>query len=130
MHATQESDKNMNDLSKSFIAFAKKLYRICSYMIKLIFCIFFSLIFGMVVGIVAISELDWQVVFYLVICTVLLVGIWIVFFWNNKKLRILYVLLFLIFLLASKHLPSVRYIYEFDHCVDTGDCSYVGNLKN
>ncbi len=93
--------------------------------LKLLFCSFFTLFLTVGTGVVYTGKFDWQICLYLALSVLILAGMWLAFFVKNKKLRIYYLLLFMIFILTSKYLPSVKHQYDLDICMDTGVCDGV-----
>lgn len=68
-------------------------------------------------------EYDWQLSFYLVFFVILILGTWAVFFLKKDiYIKIIYTILFLIFLNAYKIFPSVKQEYDSDICIDSGVC--------
>ena len=85
-------------------------------------CLIFTLLVGINVGIVFVGKFDWQITLYLVLFSTIIIGFWIIMFAKIKKIRILYLILFIIFILSSMFLPSVKKQYDLDYCLDTGNC--------
>lgn len=89
---------------------------------KLLLGLLFTLFIGIGAGIIFVAKFDWQITLYLILYISVIIGFWIATFVKIKKLRIVYLFIFITFILTSLFLPSVRHQYELDMCVDTGDC--------
>lgn len=67
---------------------------------------------------------DWQVLLYILVSAFTVLGIWLVAFIKTKRnTKIIYAVIFFIWLLSPKILPSVMRQFDYDTCVDIGICS-------
>lgn len=92
---------------------------------KILLCLAFTLIIGVGAGIVFITKFNWQIMLYLLLYISVIIGFWLAIFVKVKKIRFIYLFIFITFILASFFLPSIRQQYELDMCVDTGDCTNI-----
>ena len=67
---------------------------------------------------------DWQVLLYVLASVLTILGIWLVAFVKTKRnTKIIYSVIFFIWLFSPRILPSVMRQFDFDTCVDIGICS-------
>lgn len=90
---------------------------------KIILCFVFTLFISVGAGIIFVAKFDWQIILYLILFILVIIGFWMATFVKTKKIKIVYLYIFITFILASLFLPSVRHRYELDICVDTGICT-------
>lgn len=105
------------------------LKKIVIIVLKLLFCIFLTILIGYFVSLIGIlgadtKHFDWQIIFYIGLGIVIILGIWInSFFKTPSKIKLLFFVLFLIWFFSPFLLHSVMYAINEDDCVDTGICA-------
>lgn len=106
------------------------LKKIIIIIIKLLFCLFFTLMAGYSIALIGTlgyadtKSLDWQVIFYITLGIVSIFGAWInSFFKTPIKIKLLFVILFLIWFFSPYFLNSVMYAINEDSCLDNGICA-------
>lgn len=91
---------------------------------KILFCLFLTLTLGVWSGIVALADkYDLQIILYLTLLILTIVGIWQISFIKTKKIvKLIYLILFISYLFSPKILPSVIKQFNIDNCLDSGGC--------
>lgn len=99
-------------------------------LLKLLFCLFLTICVGYgvtLIGTLGISgpkHLDWQIIFYIGLGIILILGVWVSsFFKTPSKIKVLFIILFPIWLFSPFFLHSVMNAINEDDCVDTGICA-------
>lgn len=112
-------------VSKLFMILLKLLIAL----IKIFVCISISIFVGYFAVICGFIELfgedglNWQILLYIIISMSVLLGTWLIaFIKSSKKVKIIYVLIFLTWFFSHSFLPSVNRALDLDICIDTGDC--------
>lgn len=120
-------------ISKSFTILLKLLIILVKIFICAIATVvvgYFTLLFG-IVAIISEKALDWQLLLYTIISILVLLGTWLIAFIKiSKKVKIIYALVFFIWLFSPKIFPSVMKQLDFDSCIDTGICPEGLNMKD
>lgn len=102
-------------------------------LLKIIFCLLFTAFAGYFVSIITISVIvrpeyiDWQILLYIVINLLLMIGLWLISFIKTKLyIKIFYFILFTLYFYSyfffGISLPSVRYQFDQNYCVEDGIC--------
>lgn len=98
--------------------------------IKLLFCLFFTIMAGYSIAIIGFGasatkeNFDWQIILYVGLGIFLILSIWInLFFKTARKFKLSCLILFIACIFSFKILPSVMYQINEDSCVDTGICA-------
>ncbi len=102
----------------------KILSEILIVILKISLCLFLTLVLGIWSGIVVFADqYDWQIILYLTLSSLTIMGIWLVFFIKMKKItKLVYLVLFISYLFIPKTLPSVMKQFNIDSCLDSGGC--------
>ncbi len=123
----------INFLAKIFLIMKKTLI----VLLKLLFCLFFTIMAGYSIALIVTlgysdtKNLDWQVIFYVILGIVSILGAWInSFFKTPIKIKFLFVILFLIWFFSPYFLPSIMYAINEDTYIDTGICAEGLKLKD
>lgn len=114
--------------------FFKKLFlvpfRIMVSILKIFICISITLFVGYFATIASVISnvgkqgFDWQVLLYIPVSVFTILGIWLVAFIKTKRnTKIIYVVIFFIWLISPRILPSVTRQFDYDTCVDIGFCA-------
>lgn len=99
------------------------MQKILITILKIFFCIFMTLMLSYSAFIIlACSENhDLQILLYLFASILFAAGIWIISFKkSNPKVKIIFWLLFLLYFISPRFLPSVQRAFEIDYCMDKG----------
>lgn len=106
------------------------IFKIIIIFIKLFVCLNITLFACYFAGIVSViasvgrNEFDWQILLYVLVAGFIVLGIWLVAFIKTpKNTKIIYAVIFFIWLFSPRILPSVMRQFDFDTCVDIGICS-------
>ncbi|OGH97552.1 MAG: hypothetical protein A2104_02950 [Candidatus Melainabacteria bacterium GWF2_32_7] len=102
----------------------KILSGILIVILKVSICLFLTLILCACSGVVAFADrYDWQIILYLTLSILIVVGFWLVFFIKMKRtIKLVYLILFILYLFIPKTLPSVMQQFNIDNCLDSGGC--------
>jgi hypothetical protein len=122
---------NIINIMKTFLKnLFPTLKKILIVLLKLFFCLFFTILVGYWVALIGtlgstdIKNLNWQIIFYIGLGIVLIFGVWInSFFKIPSKIKILFIILFFIWLFSPFFLHSVMQAINEDTCIDTGICA-------
>lgn len=113
------------------------LKKIIIIILKLLFCLFFTIMAGYSIALIGTlgyadtKSLDWQVIFYITLGIFSILGAWVnSFFKTPIKIKLLFIILFLIWLFSPRILPSVMRQFDYDIYVDTGICAEGIKLKD
>jgi hypothetical protein len=113
-------------LTKLFIIILKIIVTI----VKIFICLSITLFVGYFAAIASVvaaigrQGFDWQVLLYVLVSAFTILGIWLIAFIKTKKnTKIIYAIIFLIWLLSPRILPSVMRQFDYDTCVDIGICT-------
>lgn len=115
-------------------AFLKKLFlilfKIMVAIVKIFTCLAITFFVGYFAAIASATAIagkqgfDWQVLLYVLASVFTILGIWLIaFVKTNKKIKIIYAVIFFIWLLSPRILPSVMRQFDYDTCVDIGICA-------
>jgi len=101
----------------------KKILIIFFIIIKIAFCLFFTLLTMYWTLLVAIGikvrpqDFDLQVLFYLIFSVLIIPGLWII---SLKKtpltVKLVYLILFILYFYIPQILPSVKKQFDYDYC--------------
>lgn len=98
--------------------------------VKIFICLGITLFVGYfatiasVVATIGRQGFDWQVLLYVIVSAFTVLCIWLMAFIKTKKnTKIIYAVIFLIWLLSPRILPSVMRQFDYDTCVDIGICA-------
>lgn len=115
-----------NFLTKTFLM----LFRIIVAVVKIFICLGITIFvgyFATIASVVAIAGrqgFDWQVLLYVFVSVFTVLGIWLIAFIKTKKnTKIIFTIIFLIWLFSPRILPSVMRQFDYDTCVDIGICA-------
>ena len=115
-----------NFLTKTFLI----LFRIIVAVVKIFICLSITLFVGYFVAIASATAIvgkqgfDWQVLLYVLASVFTILGIWLIAFVKTKRnTKIIYAVIFFIWLFSPRILPSVMRQFDFDTCVDIGICA-------
>lgn len=99
-------------------------------LLKLFFCLCFTILVGYgvaligTIGYVDTKHLDWQIAFYVSLGLFLILGAWINSFLRTlTKIKVSFIILFLIWFFSPYFLNSVMNAINEDTCVDIGICA-------
>lgn len=106
------------------------LFRIIVIILKIFICLNITLFvgyFATIASVIAIGGrqgFDWQVLLYVLASAFTMLGIWLIAFIKTKRnIKIIYAVIFFIWLFSPRILPSVMRQFDFDTCVDIGICA-------
>lgn len=106
------------------------LFRIIVTIVKIFACLavtFFVGYFAAIASATAIAGkqgFDWQVLLYVLASVFTILGIWLITFIKTKRnIKIIYAVIFFVWLLSPRILPSVMRQFDYDTCVDIGICA-------
>lgn len=106
------------------------LFRIIVAIVKTFICLSITIFVGYFAAIASATAIagkqgfDWQVLLYVLASVFTVLGIWLIAFKKTKKnTKIIYVVIFFIWLVSPRILPSVMRQFDFDTCVDIGICA-------
>lgn len=115
-----------NFIIKSFSILLKIIVTIIKIFICLnitLFAFYFAGIVSVIAGIGR-NEFDWQILLYILVSVFTVLGIWFLAFIKTKRnTKIIYTVIFFIWLFSPRILPSVMRQFDFDSCIDTGICA-------
>ena len=93
-------------------------------LIKFLFCLILSLYISSISFYGASNKIDWQVILFLIFSAFVFGLIWyIAFSIIELKKKVILSLIFIVWLFSPKIIPSVKYAFDFDSCMDIGVCS-------
>lgn len=99
-------------------------------LLKLLFCLVFTIFAGLDVALIwamrdaSTKHLDWQIIFYIVLGILLILGVWInSFFKTPVKIKALFITLFAAWFFSPYFLHSIMYAINEDSCLDDGICA-------
>lgn len=115
-------------------AFFKKLFlilfKIMVAIVKIFACLAITLFVGYFATIASSTAIagkqgfDWQILLYILASVFTILGIWLIAFIKTKRnIKIIYSVVFFIWLFSPRILPSVMRQFDYDTCVDIGICS-------
>lgn len=115
-------------------AFLKKLFlilfKITVAIVKIFACLAITFFVGYFAAIASATAIagkqgfDWQVLLYVLASVFMILGIWLIAFIKTKRnIKILYAVIFFIWLFSPRILPSVMRQFDYDTCVDIGICA-------
>lgn len=115
-------------------AFLKKLslilFRIMVAVVKTFICLSITVFVGYFAAIASViasvgkQGFDWQVLLYVLASIFTALGTWLLAFKKTKRnTKIIYAVIFFIWLVSPRILPSVMRQFDFDTCVDIGICA-------
>lgn len=106
------------------------LFKIMVAIVKIFACLAITFFVGYFAAIASATAIagkqgfDWQVLLYVLASIFAVLGIWLLAFIKTKKnTKIVYAIIFFIWLLSPKILPSVMRQFDYDTCVDIGICA-------
>lgn len=106
------------------------LFKIVVVIVKIFTCLAITFFVGYFAAIASTTAIvgkqgfDWQVLLYVLASVFTVLGIWLIaFIKTNKKIKIIYAVIFFIWLFSPRILPSVMRQFDFDTCVDIGICA-------
>lgn len=106
------------------------LLRIMVAIVKIFICLGITLFVGYFATIASVitsvnsQGFDWKILLYIIISAYIVLGIWLIAFIKTKKnTKIIYAVIFFIWLFSPRILPSVMRQFDFDTCVDIGICA-------
>jgi hypothetical protein len=106
------------------------LFRIIVIVVKIFICLSITLFVGYFASIASViatvgkQVFDWQVLLYVLVSVFTVLGIWLIAFIKTKKItKIIYAIIFFIWLFSPRILPSVMRQFDYDTCVDIGICA-------
>lgn len=106
------------------------LFRIIVTVVKIFICLSITIFIGYFAAIASVvasvgrQGFDWQVLLYVLASIFTILGIWLVAFIKTKRnTKIIYAVIFFIWLFSPRILPSVMRQFDYDTCVDIGICS-------
>lgn len=106
------------------------LFRIIAAVVKIFACLAITLFIGYFAAIASTTAIagkqgvDWQVLLYVLVSAFTVLGGWLIAFIKTKRnIKIIYAVIFFIWLFSPRILPSVMRQFDFDTCVDIGICS-------
>lgn len=116
---------------KTFLTkFFSILFRILVTVVKIFICLSITLFVGYFAAIASVvasvgrQGFDWQVLLYVLVSAFTVLGIWLIVFIKTKKnTKIIYAVIFFIWLFSPRILPSVMRQFDYDTCVDIGICA-------
>ena len=113
-------------LTKTFLI----LFKIIVAVVKIFICLGVTLFVGYFAAIASSTAVagkqgfDWQVLLYVLASVFTILGIWLIAFIKTKRnIKIIYSVVFFIWLFSPRILPSVMRQFDYDTCVDIGICS-------
>lgn len=106
------------------------LFKIIVAIIKIFICLGITLFVSYFAAIASATAIagkqgfDWQVLLYIFASVFTILGIWVIAFIKTKRnIKIIYAVIFFIWLFSPRILPSVMRQFDFDTCVDIGICA-------
>ena len=75
------------------------------------------------------KEQDWQTQFYTIFSVIMFFALWSIFFVKiNKIIAFMLVAMTIIYFNIHNFLPTIKYIFDDDTCVDIGICAEARTL--
>lgn len=117
-------------MKNSILKLFSIIFKLIIILIKILSCLFVTITvcyFAAIASVVAIAGrqgFDWQVLLYVLASVFAVFGIWLIAFKKTKRnTKIIYTVIFFIWLFSPRILPSVMRQFDFDTCVDSGICA-------
>lgn len=113
-------------LTKTFLI----LFKIIVAVVKIFICLGITIFVGYFAAIASATAIagkqgfDWQVLLYVLASAFTVLGIWLLAFIKTKNnIKLIYAVIFFIWLFSPRILPSVMRQFDYDTCVDIGICA-------
>lgn len=126
----QALELNMQKIKAFLIKTFLILFKILVAIVKLFICLGVTLFVGYFAAIASATAIagkqgfDWQVLLYVLTSVFTIFGIWLIVFIKTKRnTKIIYSIIFFIWLFSPRILPSVIRQFDYDTCVDIGICA-------
>lgn len=103
----------------------KLLAKIILVVLKILFCLVFTLFcLGCLITVSTKNGSDGQINFYIWLSLLLPIFTWLIFFMKTGKIvKIVYLIILIIYFSSANFLPSVKYQFDEDFCLDSAICS-------
>lgn len=106
------------------------LFKIMVAIVKIFACLAITFFVGYFASIASVTAIagkqgfDWQVLLYILASVFMILGIWLITFIKTKRnIKIIYSVVFFIWLFSPRILSSVMRQFDYDTCVDIGICA-------
>lgn len=106
------------------------IFKIIIIFIKIFICLSVTLFVGYFATIASATAtagkqgFDWQVLLYVLVSAFAIFGVWLIAVIKTKRnIKIIYAVIFFIWLFSPRILPPVMRQFDYDTCVDIGICA-------